>query len=75
MEFEKILSHRLNVNFVIFGRQSKNLKFIPDPYVVNLEEFFAIAEKKRDCAIIDEMKVGNFGRLFRNDNGRNQGAD
>ena len=75
MEFEKILIHRSNVNFVIFGRQSKNLKFIPDPYVVNGEEFFAIAEEKRDCAIIDEMKVGTFGRLFRNDNGRNQGAD
>jgi len=74
-EFEKIWIYRSNVNFVIFRRQSKNLTTITDPYVVNGEELFWIAEEKRDCDIIDEIKVGTFGRLFRNDNGRNQGAD
>jgi hypothetical protein len=73
-EFEKIYINRADVNFVFFGKRSKNRRTIPDPYFVNGQEFFDILNRLLDHDIIDELKVGTFGRLFRNDNGRNQGA-
>lgn len=74
-EFEKIYVNRADVNFVFFRKRSKNKKTIPDPYVVNGQDFFDISDEILQHDIIDELKVGTFARLFRTDNGRNQGAE